>query len=155
MGGRTRARRETSAGGVVFRCADGCPHYLLILDSYRNWGFPKGHVDDGEAPQDAARREVREETGLENLVLHDSLGVIDWHFRFRGRLIHKFCHFFLFESTGGEASPQLREGITACEWRPLDAALETIAYRNTRGILESGADAASALCGKRRPAADG
>ncbi len=66
-----RAQRETSAGGVVFRRPpDGAPRFLLIRDSYRNWGFPKGHLEPGEPPADAARREVAEETGLNDLVLH-------------------------------------------------------------------------------------
>src|SRR3989441_5545087 len=64
-----RAQRETSAGGVVFRRGpDGEPRFLLIRDSYRNWGFPKGHLEPGEPPADAARREVAEETGLKDLV---------------------------------------------------------------------------------------
>src|SRR6267143_398808 len=94
-----RARRETSAGGVVFRRGpNGEPRFLLIRDSYRNWGFPKGHLEPGEPPAAAARREVAEETGLKDLVLHGPIRVIDWYFRFRGKTIHKFCHFFLFES---------------------------------------------------------
>ena len=41
---RTRASREVSAGGVVYRVEGGRPLFLLIRDSYRNWGFPKGHL---------------------------------------------------------------------------------------------------------------
>ncbi|MBI1967619.1 MAG: NUDIX domain-containing protein, partial [Gemmatimonadetes bacterium] len=67
--GQRRAQRETSAGGVVFRrCADAPVRYLLIRDSYHNWGFPKGHLEPAEPPADAARREVSEETGLQDLV---------------------------------------------------------------------------------------
>ena len=58
MSGRARAHEEVSAGGVVFRRADGGPVFLLIRDSYDNWGFPKGHLEPGEAPQTAALREV-------------------------------------------------------------------------------------------------
>ena len=61
-------RDETSAGGVVFRVEEGRPLYLLIRDSYQNWGFPKGHLEAGERPEDAALREVSEETGLGDLV---------------------------------------------------------------------------------------
>ena len=61
---RDHARDETSAGGVVFRLEDGQPMYLLIRDSYHNWGFPKGHLQNGELPEAAALREVAEETGL-------------------------------------------------------------------------------------------
>jgi hypothetical protein len=54
--GQRRAERETSAGGVIFRRdPNGTPRYLLIRDSYRNWGFPKGHLEPGEPPADAAQ----------------------------------------------------------------------------------------------------
>jgi hypothetical protein len=69
-------------------------------------------------------------------VLQGPIRVIDWHFRFRGRHIHKFCHFFLFESPDGEACPQRDEGITACQWRPLGEALEILSYDNARGVLK-------------------
>ena len=138
--GRRRAQRETSAGGVVFRRAPGGEvHYLIIRDSYENWGFPKGHLERDEPPLDAARREVAEETGLQALEPRGALEVIDWYFRFRGRTIHKYCHFFLFESGSGEPVPQTDEGITACVWKPLDEALRTISYANAREVLQRAA----------------
>ena len=145
-GGAQRAQRETSAGGVVFRRgADGHVVYLLIRDSYRNWGFPKGHLESGEPPADAARREVAEETGLVDLTLHGPIRVIDWYFRFRGKTIHKYCHFFLFESRSGEPVPQVEEGITECAWHPAEAALATISYDNARGVLRRAAEMVRAL----------
>ncbi len=134
---RPRAQRETSAGGVVFRRGPrGEPRFLLIRDSYRNWGFPKGHLEPGEPPADAARREVAEETGLKDLVRHGPIRVIDWYFRFRGKTIHKFCHFFLFESRRGECVPQEEEGITDCAWYTPEEARRTISYDNARAVLE-------------------
>ena len=127
---------EVSAGGIVFRQPVGAePRFLLIRDSYRNWGFPKGHLEEAETPAQAAVRETAEETGLEGLVLHGPIRVIDWHFRFRGRRIHKYCHFFLLESPSGEPSPQLDEGITDCRWLTLDESLELLSYDNARGVL--------------------
>ena len=143
---RPRATRETSASGVVFRRgADRVVRFLLIRDSYRNWGFPKGHLEPAEPPAEAARREVTEETGLANLVLHGPIRVIDWYFRFRGKTIHKFCHFFLFESVTGEPAPQVEEGITACVWHDADAALDKISYDNARGVLKRAAEMVRAL----------
>jgi len=141
-----RAQRETSAGGVVFRRdPEGQVRYLLIRDSYRNWGFPKGHLEPGEPPADAARREVAEETGLADLIVHGPIRVIDWYFRFRGKTIHKYCHFFLFESRAGDPVPQEEEGITECAWHPQEGALATISYDNARGVLRRAAEMVRAL----------
>jgi len=134
---KRRAELEVSAGGIVFRRIPGeAPRYLLIRDSYNNWGFPKGHLEGEESPAEAALRETAEETGLQQLSLHGPIRVIDWHFRFRGRHIHKYCHFFLFESPEGEVCPQLDEGITACQWLTLDEALAILSYDNARGVLK-------------------
>jgi 8-oxo-dGTP pyrophosphatase MutT (NUDIX family) len=140
------ARIETSAGGVVVRCTPQGPAFLVILDSYKNWGFPKGHLDGEETPEQAARREVTEEAGLDDLTTHEELAVIDWFFRFRGRLIHKFCHFFLFESKDGDPTPQLEEGITECRWVRYDEALTTIRYENARNVLREAESAARKIC---------
>jgi len=154
---KRRPEREVSAGGIVFRRdGAGVVRFLLIRDSYDNWGFPKGHLEDGESPAAAATRETAEETGLTDLALHGPIRIIDWHFRFRGRYIHKYCHFFLFESAEGEAVPQEDEGITACRWSPLDEALKELSYENARGVLRRAGDMARTLvavgAGRSRPA---
>ena len=134
---KRKADLEVSAGGIVFRREpESPPRYLLIKDSYDNWGFPKGHLENGESPAQAALRETAEETVLSRLVLQGPIRVIDWHFRFRGRHIHKNCHFLLFESPEGEVCPQVDEGITECQWRPLNEALEVLSYDNARGVLK-------------------
>ena len=145
---RTRARQEVSAGGVVVRHGDGGPLVLLIRDSYDNWGFPKGHLEPGEAAEAAALREVSEETGLAHVTSRGELRTIDWYFRFRGRLIHKVCHFFLMETDHADTSPQRSEGITACRWEPLEDATRLIAYANARVVLRR----ASELVGADTPA---
>lgn len=133
---RARVRREVSAGGVVVRIAeDGAPRVLLIRDSYRNWGFPKGHLEGTERPDQAALREVAEETGLGGLVVVGPLPRIEWTFRFRGRPVRKLCHFFLMRTAQRRTRPQAEEGITACRWVPFDQAVELIAYDNAREVL--------------------
>lgn len=134
-GGTRTARIETSSGGVVYRWVHSEPRFLLIRDPYANWGLPKGHIEGGESPEEAALREVEEETGLRTLQVIAQLPTIDWYFRDRGRLIHKFCHFFLIESPEGDAVPQHDEGISACVWRPIAEALKNVTYANAREVL--------------------
>jgi 8-oxo-dGTP pyrophosphatase MutT (NUDIX family) len=138
-GGRGRSARrtriETSSGGVVYRPRDEGPQVLLIKDPYNNWGLPKGHIEGGETPEQAALREVAEETGLGALSMVAQLPTIDWYFRDRGKLVHKFCHFFLIVSLSGEPAPQLDEGITECTWMPLDQAVERVRYANARDVI--------------------
>ena len=138
--GRGRAKQETSAGGVVFRVAPGPdgrlePLFLLIRDSYRNWGFPKGHLERGELPEVAAMREVAEETGVRELALRGPIETIEWYFRFRGRLIHKVCYFYLMQTEHEETCPQQAEGITACRWTSYEEARTMISYANAREVL--------------------
>jgi 8-oxo-dGTP pyrophosphatase MutT (NUDIX family) len=135
-----RARIETSAGGVVVRMTSDAagaarPLFLIIRDSYDNWGFPKGHVENGERPEAAALREVCEETGLGSLTVRGTIDTIDWYFRFRGRLIHKICHFYLMETDRADTSPQRAEGITACRWEAYEEASQLVSYANARDVL--------------------
>jgi len=94
-------------------------------------------MEGEETPVEAAVREIAEETGLGGLRVERELPTIDWYFRDQGRLVHKFCHFYLFESSEGEARPQLDEGISDCIWLPADEAIRTITYENARGVLRA------------------
>ena len=131
-----RTRRETSAGGVVVRFSGDEPVFLLIRDSYGHWGFPKGHLEEGEPSDVAARREVLEDTGLATVEVVGAITSIEWRFRFRGRLIHKHCEFFLMQTAAAETRPQTSEGITACRWSTLADAQKLLAYANARDVLQ-------------------
>lgn len=122
---------------MVYRRVDGEAYYLLIRDPYQNWGLPKGHLERGETSEQTALREVREETGIQELSLKAALDTIDWFFREGPDLIHKYCHFFLMETATADTTPQLEEGITECIWLPLEDALSTLTYDNARAVLEA------------------
>lgn len=141
---KSRARREASAGGVVFRMAGGEPLFLLIRDSYGNWGFPKGHLERGEHAETAALREVMEETGLRALTLVGPVSTIQWWFRLHGDLIHKSCQYFLMETDVERTKPQASEGISDCRWMTGDEALDVIPHENAREVLRQARDLVSA-----------
>lgn len=113
----------------------GTAHVLVIRDPYQNWGLPKGHLENGESTGEAALREVAEETGLADLSLGEELATIEWYFRADGRLIHKFCAFYLMISVLGEPVPQMAEGITECAWVPMSDVEERITYDNAREVV--------------------
>ena len=69
------------------------------------------------------------------LELRGAVETIEWHFRFRGRLIHKVCHFFLMESADAKTKPQRAEGITACKWAHYPDAARLLSYANAREVL--------------------
>lgn len=128
---------ERSAGGVVLRRVGPDLHVLLILDPYGRWGLPKGHVEEGERTEEAALREVREETGLEELELGPVVDAIDWRFRDADVMVHKHCVFYLMHSPRGGVEPEEEEGIRACRWLPFAAAVERVDYANTREVVRA------------------
>jgi 8-oxo-dGTP pyrophosphatase MutT (NUDIX family) len=130
------AKVEATAGGVVLRTIDGTLHALVIRDPYGKWGLPKGHTEVGETIQETALREVREETGLLDLRIGPELVTIDWFFMAGGHKIHKFATFFVMYSDTGDPTPEVREGISACEWIALETAHLRISYANASEVVK-------------------
>jgi 8-oxo-dGTP pyrophosphatase MutT (NUDIX family) len=135
-------RKEVSAGGVVYRIEG--PDIEIALASRRTrkgelaWGLPKGGIDEGEAIEEAAVREVREETGLEALIEAD-LGEIRYFYVWERVRVRKAVHFFLMRATGGDVSLHDHE-MEDVRWFELKTALKKAAYRGEREVLERAAD---------------
>lgn len=122
---------------MVLRSGSEGVRVLLILDPYGRWGLPKGHVEDGETVEAAAVREVKEETGLDEVELGRAVATIDWHFEDDAALVHKVCTFYLMHSSRGDAEPETEEGIRRCVWLPVDAAVKRVDYANTREVVRT------------------
>ena len=98
------------------------------------WSLPKGHVEAGETPADAAVREVEEETGIRGVVLAP-LGTIDFWFVADQRRVHKTVHHFLLEAQGGELSDADVE-VVEVAWFPLTEVAAGLAYADERRLIE-------------------
>jgi ADP-ribose pyrophosphatase YjhB (NUDIX family) len=94
--------------------------------------LPKGHVEAGETEQQAAIREVAEETGIDGEIIGD-LGVIDFWFVAEGRRVHKTVHHFLLRAVGGMLSDSDIE-VSEVEWVPLSDVQTRLAYRDERDL---------------------
>ena len=97
------------------------------------WSLPKGHIEDGETPEDAAIREVAEETGITSEI-SKSLGVIDFWFMAGGKRIHKTVHHFLFREVGGTLQAQISE-VDEVGWFPLTEIVEKLAYPDEKKLI--------------------
>ena len=98
------------------------------------WSLPKGHLEAGETLEQAAIREVAEETGIRGSII-GSLGTIDFWFVVEGRRVHKTVHHYLMRAIGGELSDDDVE-VTEVAWFPLSDISEQLAYSDERGLLD-------------------
>ena len=99
-----RQRTGIAAGGVVRREGEhGAEVALLGRRNDGSWVLPKGTPTEGESLEATARREVREETGLDVRIVRP-LGEMTYSFVAGGERIHKIVHFFLMEAIGGDPS---------------------------------------------------
>ena len=117
------------ASGVVVRRGDGKPPRYLIVTARRNpenWLFPKGHIEEGETPEQAAVREVREEGGVDGKVI-GRLG----EFTFKTDLGKISCEFFLIEYERDVKMQEERER----KWCTYEEAIGLLTFEQGRAAL--------------------
>jgi len=130
---------EVSAGGLVVD-ASGKLGLLIGRRDLKDttgqrilWSLPKGHIEEGETPEEAALREVQEETGIVS-VIEKSLGVIDFWFMAGGKRIHKTVHHYLFRENGGVLAAQESE-VDEVAWFPLPEIVDRLAYPDEKKLI--------------------
>ncbi|HJX38234.1 MAG TPA: NUDIX hydrolase [Anaerolineae bacterium] len=137
---------QRSAGGVLYQEREGQMWIVLIATRQGAvWGLPKGLIEKGEDPLQAAVREVREESGLQGENVAD-LGHIEYWYRDSnsGVLYHKFVHYFLLRYVSGDV-PDHGWEVDEARWFSVDDALHVISYENERQVLLSARERWSSL----------
>jgi 8-oxo-dGTP pyrophosphatase MutT (NUDIX family) len=132
---------EVSAGGLVVDAIGGVAHAAVIARRNRGgrleWCLPKGHLEPGETPAQAAVREISEETGIQGQVIRH-LGSIDYWFVGEDNRVHKMVHHYLLSAQGGTLTAENDPDAEAedAAWVPLDQLRERLAYPNERRLVQ-------------------
>jgi len=134
-----KTKFEISAGGVVFKKVEGRVFVVLIaVKGGKIWTLPKGLVEKGEKLEDAALREVKEETGVTGQVLGRIDKIELWFFQTEnGEKVrhHKIVYYFLIKYTGGDVEEHDWE-VDDVRWFEIEEAMEMASYKKDKAILK-------------------
>ena len=128
--------REPTSGGVVFRRnAKNGVEILLIQDAKDRWTIPKGHIEEGESAKDTAEREIREETGLQEMKVLSWLGKINFRYRRQQSLDLMTTEIFLVHAVGDTDKLKPEDWMNGIRWFPAAEALDKIEYDDIGKII--------------------
>ncbi len=127
-------KKAFSAGGVVYK-KEGKDLKILLISTKEGkiWALPKGLVEKNETPQQAALREIKEETGIDGKIINE-LGEVSYWFHLEGEKYFKTVKYYLVEYMNGKITPQWE--IDDAEWFRPEEALSKLTYESDKKILE-------------------
>jgi len=127
---------ETTSGGVIYRYnPQGVLEILLIKDAKHRWTIPKGHVEPNEEPKATAEREIREETGLQEMNVKSWLGKVNFRYRRTHTLVLMTMHLYLVEALGDTNKLDPEDWLTDIKWLPSAEAVDKIAYEDIGKLI--------------------
>lgn len=132
------AVHETTSGGIVWRNAPNKSQQveiLLIKDTKDRWTIPKGHVEPNEALEKTAEREIREETGLQEMKVQDWLGKVHFRYKRDTTLVIMTMHIFLVHALGKTGELNGEKWLTDMQWFPTTQAIENLAYDDINKLM--------------------
>lgn len=128
--------REPTSGGIVYRRGkSGGVEFLLIQDAKDRWTIPKGHIEPGETAKQTCEREVREETGLQEMKVLDWLGKINFRYRRQNSLILMTQQIYLVRAKGNTNQLQKEDWMNGIGWFSSADSLEMIEYEDITKIM--------------------
>lgn len=145
--------QEKSAGAIIYRVQNGIPYYLLLHYQSGHWEFAKGHIEKNETPEQTAKREVKEETGIEDLeIIPGFKEYIKYFFRSNYHLkkedknkapwIFKLVVFYLAKTPTEVV--KISEEHIGFAWLPYQDALKKLTFKNAKNLLKKANDLISA-----------
>lgn len=129
--------RETTSGGIVFRRDPKTNdlEILLMQDAKNRWTIPKGHVEPNEEPRDTARREIIEETGLQEMKVYDWLGKVNFRYRRGHTLVLMTMHIYMVQGLGKTDELHPEDWLNDIKWLPAGEAVDKIAYEDIGKLI--------------------
>ncbi|MCH7541598.1 NUDIX domain-containing protein [Patescibacteria group bacterium] len=131
---------ETSAGGIVYRKTEDKTEFLVVQHSgHHRWVLPKGWIDFGETKEQAATREVKEESGVE-AEIGEYLGEFTiFYTNPQKEKVRKTSHFFLMKYKSGTPEKDHGWEIENTAWLSSEGALEKLDYPGEKKMVEKAA----------------
>ncbi|MBN1502340.1 NUDIX domain-containing protein [Candidatus Woesearchaeota archaeon] len=127
--------KEKSAAAVVFYEKNKKKEFLLLHYSLGHWGFPKGHIEEGETEEQALLREIKEETGLKKVeIIPGFKEKTEYFYRNKKELIHKEVVFMLVKSMSQKITLSFEH--IGYKWLEYEDAINKLTFENTKNMLE-------------------
>ncbi len=131
------AVHETTSGGIIWRRnpQNNELELLLIQDAKNRWTIPKGHVEPGEEPKATAKREITEETGLQEMKMMSWLGKVNFRYRRNHTLVLMTMHIYLVQALGDTHKLKGEDWLNDMRWLPTNEAIDKIAYEDIGKLI--------------------
>ena len=127
-----KATAEYSSGGVVYRRGEAGYEFVAVQRArHGDWSLPKGHIEAGESREEAAIREVKEETGIEARIVGDLQEVVYFYRRSKEGLTRKSVYYYLMEAVTEELGGPNWE-VSEARWVPMSEADGLLSYANDK-----------------------